>query len=171
MARRRLPIVLTPAEVRLVLRHVHGAGGLFRLMARLLDGCGLRVTECYRLRVHDLALSRGPILVRGGKGNKDRVVMLPHTVRPGLQPQLAARRALHERDQARGVARGLARRSGAQGSACSAGIRMAVRVRVTPVVALPADRVRAIQAPVPNPLPEMRPLAADESSRPEDDDL
>ncbi len=73
----RLPIVLTPEEVRLVLGQVVGADGLFRLMARLLYGCGLRVSECCGLRVHDLDLARCQILVRGGKGNKDRVVMLP----------------------------------------------------------------------------------------------
>ncbi len=61
--------------------------------------------ECCTLRVHDLDLNRDQILVRGGKGNKDRVVMLPRAVRPELEPQLAARRALHQRDLARGVAR------------------------------------------------------------------
>ena len=68
----RLPVVLAPEEVRLVLDRVEGADGLFRLMARLLYGCGLRVAECCRLRVHDLDLSRGQVMVRGGKGNKDR---------------------------------------------------------------------------------------------------
>lgn len=101
----RLPVVLTPEEVAVVLAHVLGAGGLFQLMARLLYGCGLRVTECCTLRVHDLDLGRGQILVRGGKGNKDRVVMLPRSIRPELEQQLAARRTLHERDLARGVAR------------------------------------------------------------------
>ncbi len=101
----RLPVVLTPEEVRLVLENVHGADGLFRLMARLLYGCGLRVTECCTLRVHDMDLGRSQIVVRGGKGNKDRVVMLPRSVRRELEQQLAARRAVHERDLARGVAR------------------------------------------------------------------
>ena len=101
----RLPVVLTPEEVRLVLEHVVGADGLFRLMARLLYGCGLRVTECCSLRVHDLDLGRGQIMVRGGKGNKDRVVMLPRSARAELEQQLAVRRTLHERDLARGVAR------------------------------------------------------------------
>ena len=101
----RLPVVLTPEEVRLVLEHVVGAEGLFQLMARLLYGCGLRVTECCSLRVHDLDLGRGQIMVRGGKGNKDRVVMLPRSARAELEQQLAVRRTLHERDLARGVAR------------------------------------------------------------------
>jgi hypothetical protein len=101
----RLPVVLTPEEVRLVLEHVVGADGLFRLMARLLYGCGLRVSECCGLRVHDIDLGRNQIMVRGGKGNKDRVVMLPRAVRAELEQQLAARRTVHERDLARGVAR------------------------------------------------------------------
>ncbi len=102
---KRLPVVLIPEEVRLVLGHVEGADGLFQLMARLLYGSGLRVSECCGLRVHDLDLGRGQIMVRGGKGNKDRVVMLPRAVRTELEQQLAARRKLHERDVGRGVAR------------------------------------------------------------------
>ena len=102
---KRLPVVLTPEEIRLVLGHIHGAEGLFQLMARLLYGCGLRVSECCGLRVHDLDLGRGQIMVRGGKGDKDRVVMLPRSVRGELEQQIAARRTLHERDLARGVAR------------------------------------------------------------------
>ncbi len=102
---KRLPVVLKPEEVGLVLAHVHGADGLFRLMARLLYGCGLRVTECCTLRVHDLDLGRAQILVRGGKGNKDRVVMLPRAVRADLSEQIAKRKQVHERDLERGLAR------------------------------------------------------------------
>ena len=101
----RLPVVLTPEEVARVLAQVRGADGLFQLMARLLYGCGLRVSECCSLRVHDLDLGRDQILVRGGKGNKDRVVMLPRSIRTDLEQQLAARRTVHERDLSRGVAR------------------------------------------------------------------
>ena len=74
-------------------------------MARLLYGGGLRLRECCRLRVKDVSLERGQIVVRGGKGDKDRVVMLPQAVRGELARQLAWRRDLHERDLARGVAR------------------------------------------------------------------
>jgi integron integrase len=102
---KRLPVVLAPEEVAPVLERVQGADGVFQLMARLLYGCGLRLIECCRLRVHDVQLPRGLILVRGGKGDKDRVVMLPRSARPGLEQQLAWRRALHTRDLARGVAR------------------------------------------------------------------
>lgn len=102
---KRLPVVLAPEEVAAVLGRVSGADGVFRLMARLLYGCGLRLLECCRLRVKDVQLARGQIVVRGGKGDKDRVVMLPRSVRSDLERQLAWRRRRHERDLARGVAR------------------------------------------------------------------
>src|SRR5271166_3263132 len=73
-------------------------------MARLLYGCGLRVLECCALRVKDVHLARGQIVVRAGKGNKDRVVMLPRSVRGDLERHLDERRQRHERDLARGVA-------------------------------------------------------------------
>jgi integron integrase len=102
---KRLPVVLAPEEVGRVLDKVAGANGLFSLMARLLYGCGLRVHECCSMRVHDIDLGRAQIIVRTGKGNKDRVVMLPRSVRPDLEQQLATRRSIHDRDQLRGVAR------------------------------------------------------------------
>ncbi len=102
---KRLPVVLSRPDVAAVLARVEGADGAFRLMARLLYGCGLRLLECCQLRVKDLVLARGQIVVRGGKGNKDRVVMLPRSVRADLERQLEWRRRLHDRDLARGVAR------------------------------------------------------------------
>jgi integron integrase len=102
---KRLPTVLSPAEVRQVLDAVRGNDGIFALMARLLYGAGLRREECCRLRVHDLDLSRQQLVVRHGKGGKDRVVMLPRSLRPELERQVAGRRELHERDQAAGLAR------------------------------------------------------------------
>jgi integron integrase len=101
----RLPVVLSRNEVRRVLEAVDGAGGVYRVMADLLYGAGLRRLECCRLRVKDLDLERGQIMVRGGKGDKDRVVMLPRKLRPAIVALLDRRRALHERDLARGVAR------------------------------------------------------------------
>jgi integrase len=76
LARRpkRLPVVLSAEEVRRVLDHVEGGEAVFRLMARLLYGCGLRLLEACRLRVKDIDLERGQIIVRAGKGNKDRIV-------------------------------------------------------------------------------------------------
>ncbi len=112
---KRLPVVLSPEEVAIVLERVVGADGAFRLMARLLYGCGLRLSECCRLRVKDVGLARGQILVRGGKGDKDRVVMLPRSVRPDLERQPADRRpAARGRPRARGGSRGTAARAGAE---------------------------------------------------------
>jgi integron integrase len=102
---KRLPIVLSAAEVRQLLEAVRGGDGVFRLMARLCYGSGLRREECCRLRVHDLYLDRQQIIVRHGKGSKDRVVMLPKAARPDLDRQLAWRRQLHERDLRAGLAR------------------------------------------------------------------
>jgi integron integrase len=101
----RLPVVLSRDEVRRVLEAVAGANGVYRLMADLLYGAGLRRLEGCRLRLKDIDLERGQILVRGGKGDKDRVVMLPRKLRPAIVALSERRRALHERDLARGVAR------------------------------------------------------------------
>ena len=102
---KRLPVVLTAEEVAAVLERTDGGEGVFRLMARLLYGSGLRLVECCRLRVKDVQFGRGQIVVRAGKGNKDRVVMLPRSVRDDLERQVAWRRRLHNRDLTRGVAR------------------------------------------------------------------
>jgi integron integrase len=102
---KRLPVVLSPEEVQKVLNQVTGADGAFTLMARLLYGCGLRLIECCRLRVKDIDLERKQIIVRCGKGSKDRVVMLPGSVRDGLLRHLEQRQRLHQRDLVRGVAR------------------------------------------------------------------
>jgi len=83
---------------------VQGGDGLFRLMARLLYGTGLRRQECCQLRVHDLDLHRHQVTVRHGKGGKDRVVMLPRSLRADLELRLAQRRRLHEADVAEGQA-------------------------------------------------------------------
>src|SRR5207253_9362842 len=92
---RRLPNVLAPEEVRRVLDAITGAAGVFGLMAGLLYGAGLRRLECCRLRVHDLDLARQQVMVRHGKGGKDRIVMLPRALRPELERHLAGRRSLH----------------------------------------------------------------------------
>ncbi len=99
---RRLPVVLTRPEVRAVLLRLEGTP---RLVCGLLYGSGLRVLEGLRLRVKDIDFARGELTVRQGKGDKDRVTMLPAAVRPGLQRQLAGVRQLHERDLAEGFGR------------------------------------------------------------------
>ncbi len=91
----RLPVVLTATEVRRVLAHMQGTTGL---MARILYGAGLRVMECARLRVKDVEFSRREIVVREGKGSKDRVTVLPQSVINPLKAHLSQVRALHEQD-------------------------------------------------------------------------
>jgi integron integrase len=98
----RLPAVLTRDEVRLVLANLRGST---RLIALLLYGSGLRLMECLTLRVKDLDLERGEIRVRRGKGGKDRVTILPESVRKDLARHLERVRALHERDLREGAGR------------------------------------------------------------------
>lgn len=93
----RLPVVLTKSEVLAVLGELAGD---HRLMARLLYGSGLRLMECLRLRVKDLDFAQGEILVRDGKGMKDRVTMLPESLVAPLKAHLAKIKALHTRDLA-----------------------------------------------------------------------
>ncbi|HEU0004700.1 MAG TPA: integron integrase, partial [Terriglobia bacterium] len=91
----RLPAVFTREETRAVLRQMEGANWL---MASLLYGAGLRLMECLRLRVKDIDFGYGQILVRSGKGNKDRVTVLPQALKEALQRHLARVKALHEKD-------------------------------------------------------------------------
>jgi integron integrase len=93
----RLPAVLSRSEVRLVLDQLDGP---VRLVASLLYGGGLRLMEALCLRVKDLDLLRGEIVVRGGKGDKDRVTLIARSTIPSLATHLEAVRALHERDLA-----------------------------------------------------------------------
>ncbi len=97
---RRLPVVLSRDEVARVLEQLHGPT---RLMASLLYGSGLRLLECCRLRVKDLDFSRRQLLVRQGKGDKDRAVALPLSLVPGLQDHLETMQAQHEADLLRGA--------------------------------------------------------------------
>jgi len=91
----RLPVVLTPAEVRAVLERMDGVYGL---MARLLYGTGMRLMECVRLRVKDVDFGRNEILIRDGKGAKDRVTMLPVALAGPLTDHLTRRRVIYEDD-------------------------------------------------------------------------
>jgi integron integrase len=92
---KRLPVVFTPAEVHKVLSYLSGTE---LIMAKLLYGSGLRLTECASLRVKDIDIERLIISVRQGKGDKDRVTMLPRTCIPDIQYQLATVKDLHKRD-------------------------------------------------------------------------
>ncbi|MEZ5420574.1 MAG: integron integrase [Vicinamibacterales bacterium] len=91
----RLPVVLSRDEVADLLSQLHGT---VWLMASLLYGCGLRVMECVELRVKDLHLDRGEVVVREGKGDKDRMTMVPAALEPALADHLAQRRRQHQRD-------------------------------------------------------------------------
>jgi integron integrase len=95
----RLPVVLSHSEVAQLLTRLTGVEWL---MAAMLYGCGLRVLECVELRVKDLRLERGEIVVRQGKGAKDRVTMLPMALRAALLDHLRRRQERHERDLAAG---------------------------------------------------------------------
>lgn len=99
---KRLPVVLTPTEVRELLLHMDGTTGL---IAQLLYGTGMRLLEALRLRVKDVEFARREIVVREGKGNKDRVTVLPENLMAPLQAQLQKARALHEKDLAAGLGR------------------------------------------------------------------
>lgn len=101
---KRLPTVLSPEEVYQFLNAVEGGDGLYRLMARLLYGTGLRRQECCQVRVHDLDLARRQLTVRHGKGGKDRVVMVPRSLEADLRQHLTQRRQWHERDLTAGQA-------------------------------------------------------------------
>ena len=95
----RLPVVLSRSEVRRILAELSGDSWLVSL---LLYGAGLRLNECLSLRVKDVDLDRREVTVRRGKGSKDRVTMLPVTVREPLLKQLERVRVLHGRDLASG---------------------------------------------------------------------
>jgi integron integrase len=96
----RIPVVLTPDEVRAILR---GLRGVPQLVASLQYGAGLRLLEALSLRVKDLDFERGEIRVRRAKGGKDRVTVLPQTLKVPLQAHLVAVHRLHKRDLADGA--------------------------------------------------------------------
>jgi integron integrase len=95
----RLPVVLTRDEVRAVLGRVTGTEGL---VLRLLYGTGMRLLEGLRLRVKDVEFARHEIVVREGKGNRDRVTMLPQSLMAVLRAQVDAALQLHRQDVAEG---------------------------------------------------------------------
>jgi integron integrase len=96
-----LPNVLSRRDVQRVLLAMQGVP---QLMARLLYGSGLRLTECCALRLKDLDLSRGELRVRRGKGGRDRVTMIPEALRADVQMQM--KRSLTERARRRAQGRG-----------------------------------------------------------------
>ena len=90
-----LPVVLSRKEVSSLLSQMRGTN---RLVAEILYGTGMRIMECLRLRVQDIDFEYKQIMVRSGKGNKDRVTVLPEILVDALKGQLAYARGLHEAD-------------------------------------------------------------------------
>jgi integron integrase len=93
----RRPLVLSKNEVEQILRVMSGT---HQLIATLLFGTGMRLLECLRLRAKDVDLALNQIVVRDGKGWKDRVTMLPQRIKPDLEKHLARVREIHRRDLA-----------------------------------------------------------------------
>ncbi|MBP7276109.1 MAG: tyrosine-type recombinase/integrase, partial [Kiritimatiellae bacterium] len=91
----RVPTVLTPKECAGLFSHLQGTT---RLMAQLMYGAGLRLAELLRLRVQDLDLEQGIVTVRAGKGDKDRVTVLPDSLKSPLSEHLTRLKALHKED-------------------------------------------------------------------------
>lgn len=99
---RRLPVVMTRDEVKAVLGCLTGDKWL---MASLMYGAGLRLMECLRLRAQDIDFARNEITVRDGKGAKDRITMLPESLKSPLQDHLRKVKAIYEKDLADGWGR------------------------------------------------------------------
>ncbi len=92
---KRLPTVLTHAEAMSVINHMRGTP---RLMTKILYGSGLRLMECMRLRVKDIDFENHQIIVRGGKGDDDRLTILPDSVAIEIKHMLQDVKALHDKD-------------------------------------------------------------------------
>ena len=91
----KVPVVFTTKEAMAVLNQLHG---MKKLMAGLLYGAGLRLMECHRLRVKDIDFGYNQIIVRDGKGNKDRITMLPGLLKEPLKVHLEKVKIIHEQD-------------------------------------------------------------------------
>jgi integron integrase len=91
----RIPTVLTFDET---MEMIDSITGIFQLIVKLLYGCGLRGIECVRLRIKDLDFEMNQVVVRNGKGQKDRVTMLPEDVKATLKEHLKYVKKLHEKD-------------------------------------------------------------------------
>ena len=97
--KQRLPIVMSKEETQRVLS---GMSGTTQLMAKLLYGGGLRLMECIRLRIKDIDFEINEIRVHSGKGDKDRLVPLPESIKPSLKIHLERVKLIHENDRSKG---------------------------------------------------------------------
>jgi integron integrase len=91
----RLPVVFSTAEVAKIISQLDGTSAL---MAKLMYGCGLRLNECMRLRVNNIDLDRGLVFVRAAKGDKDRMIPMPMSIREDLKAHLGRLKGLHAKD-------------------------------------------------------------------------
>ncbi|MEX2478223.1 MAG: integron integrase [Gracilimonas sp.] len=91
----RLPVVLSHKEAMLILQKLHGR---ILLICELLYGSGIRISECLRLRIQDVDIENSQLWVRSGKGNKDRVSLLPQKSIPKLRKQIEKVRAIYKKD-------------------------------------------------------------------------
>lgn len=123
---KRLPVVLTPTEVRELL-HMDGTTGL---IAQLLYGTGMRLLEALRLRVKDVEFARREIVIREGKGNKDRITVLPENLIAPLQAQLQHAKQLHEKDLQAGLGGVYTACAGAQIPQCRPQLGLAICVSI-----------------------------------------
>ena len=98
----KTPVVLTKSEIAQLLLHF---SGVKKLMFRLMYGSGLRHIECRRLRIKDICLDNETIIVRNGKGNKDRITILPSATKSDLMAQIERVRRLHSNDLEKGQGR------------------------------------------------------------------
>lgn len=98
---KKLPVVLTSEEVQVILTQLEG---ITKLIAELLYGSGLRISECLRLRVLDLDFSYNQIQVRSGKGQKDRITIMPQILKKKLKNQVQKVKVIHDKDTAAGYA-------------------------------------------------------------------
>jgi len=98
----RLPVVLTRQEINVLLAALDGVSWI---MGLLLYGSGLRVLECLRLRIQDVDFDANQVTVRGGKGDKDRITLLPQAVKGPLAEHLKRVRAIHQSDMQNGWGR------------------------------------------------------------------
>ena len=99
---RQLPTVMSVKETKKVIDSITGT---FQLMTQILYGCGLRAIECIRLRVKDIDFELNQIIVRHGKGQKDRITIFPENIKDGLKKHLNYVKRLHKSDLTNGFGR------------------------------------------------------------------
>ena len=98
--KRRLPLVLTVKEINAIFDHL---SGVHRLMAMLIYGCGLRLQEGLMLRIKDIDLEQNTVIVRSGKGDKDRITVLPEVLKDDLIRHIPEVRALYDEDRKKNI--------------------------------------------------------------------